>query len=90
VDLSMLIKHRLEELGLHLPVKIWRDAEVGRRINMLWTVFLVLLGSWLLGLPRSDTAGGFIHILVFVGVAVVLKKVIEDRRSVAHYWRRKT
>jgi hypothetical protein len=47
---------------------------------MLWTVFVILLALWLLGLTTSDTAGGFIHILVFVGVAVVLKKVIQDRR----------
>jgi hypothetical protein len=57
---------------------------------MLWTVFVVLLALWLLGLPTSDTAGEFIHILVFVGVAVVLKKVIQDRRSIAQYWRCKT
>jgi hypothetical protein len=50
---------------------------------MLWTVFVILLTLWLLGLTTPDTAGGFIHILVFVGVAVVLKKVIQDRRSVA-------
>ena len=50
---------------------------------MLRTVFVVLLALWLWGLPTSDTAGGFINILIFVGVAVVLKKVIRDRRSIA-------
>ena len=50
---------------------------------MLWTVFMVLLALWLWGLSTSDTAGGFTHVLILVGVAVVLKKVIQDRRSVA-------
>lgn len=57
---------------------------------MFWTVMVVLFALCLLGLPTSDTASGFIPILVFVGIAVVLKKVIQDRRSVVHYWRHKT
>lgn len=50
---------------------------------MLWAVFVVLLVLWLLGLATSDMGDGFIHILIFVALAVVLKKVIQDRRSVA-------
>ena len=57
---------------------------------MLWPLFVLLLALWLLGIVTSDISGGFIHILVFVGVAVFLKKVIQDRRTVAQYWRRKT
>ena len=57
---------------------------------MHWTVLAVLLALWPLGIATSGTAGGFIHIVVFVGVAVVLKKVLQDRRSVAQFWRRNT
>ena len=49
---------------------------------MLWTVFVVLLVLWLLGLVSSYTLGGFIHILLIVAVVVVLLQLIQGRRSV--------
>jgi len=50
---------------------------------MLWTVFVVLLVLWLLGLVTSTTMGGFIHILLVLAIAVVLIRVIQGRRSIA-------
>jgi uncharacterized protein DUF5670 len=50
---------------------------------MLWTIFVVLLVLWLLGLVTSTTMGGFIHILLILAIAVVLIRVIQGRRSVA-------
>lgn len=49
---------------------------------MLWTVFVILLVLWLLGLVTSYTLGGFIHILLIVAVAVLLIQMITGRRAV--------
>jgi hypothetical protein len=50
--------------------------------RMLWTIFVVLLVLWLLGLVSSYTMGGFIHILLVVAVAVLLIQIISGRRVV--------
>lgn len=47
---------------------------------MLWTIFVVLLILWVLGLVTSYTMGGFIHLLLLLAVAVVLIRVIQGRR----------
>jgi hypothetical protein len=44
---------------------------------MLWTIFVVLLVLWLLGIVSANTLGGFIHVLLFMAVAVVLIRVIQ-------------
>ena len=49
---------------------------------MLWTIFVILLVLWLLGMVSSYTFGGFIHILLVVALAVVLIRVIQGRRPV--------
>lgn len=47
---------------------------------MLWTVAVILIVLWALGLVSSYTLGGFIHILLVVAVIVVLLNVIRGRR----------
>jgi hypothetical protein len=47
---------------------------------MLWTIFVILLVLWFLGLVKSYTMGGFIHILLVVAVVVLLIRVIQGRR----------
>jgi hypothetical protein len=47
---------------------------------MLWTVAVVLLVLWMLGLVTSTTMGGFIHVLLVVAVVVVLVRVIGGGR----------
>jgi hypothetical protein len=47
---------------------------------MLYTVALVLLILWLLGLVTSTTLGGFIHVLLVIAIVVVLLRVISGRR----------
>jgi uncharacterized protein DUF5670 len=47
---------------------------------MLWTIFVILLVLWLLGLVSSYTLGGFIHILLIVAIAVALIQIISGRR----------
>lgn len=48
---------------------------------MLYTIAVVLLILWLLGLVTSYTMGGFIHILVVVAIVMVLVNLISGRRS---------
>jgi asparagine N-glycosylation enzyme membrane subunit Stt3 len=47
---------------------------------MLWTVFVILLILWLLGMVSSYTLGGFIHILLVLAVVALLINVIQGRR----------
>lgn len=49
---------------------------------MLWTIFVILLIMWLLGMVSSYTMGGFIHILLIVAIVVVLIRVIQGRNPV--------
>jgi Family of unknown function (DUF5670) len=49
---------------------------------VLWTVFVVLLVLWLLGVVSSYTLNGFIHILLVIAIAVVLIRIIQGRRPV--------
>ena len=47
---------------------------------MLWTIFVILLVLWGLGLMTSYTMGGFIHVLLVIAIVVVLVQVIQGRR----------
>ena len=47
---------------------------------MLWTIFVLLLVLWLLGVVSSYTLGGFIHILLVIAVVVLLINLITGRR----------
>lgn len=49
---------------------------------MLYTVAVVLIILWLLGLVTSYTMGGFIHILIVIAVVVVLLRIISGRKVV--------
>jgi hypothetical protein len=50
---------------------------------MLWTIFVILVVLWLLGMVSSYTLGGFIHILLVLAVVVVLIRIIQGRSPVA-------
>ena len=47
--------------------------------NMLWTIFVILMIMWLLGMVTSYTLGGFIHILLLLALITVLIRVIQGR-----------
>jgi hypothetical protein len=49
---------------------------------MLWTIFLILLVLWFLGLVTSYTFGGFVHILLVVALVVLAIQLIQGRRVV--------
>lgn len=47
---------------------------------MLWTIFIILLVLWLLGMVSSYTLGGYIHLLLLIAIAVVIIRVIQGRQ----------
>ena len=60
-------------------VVLSRQQEV---TTMLWTIFLILIVLWMLGMVSAYTMGGFIHILLVLAVVSVLIQVINGRRVV--------
>jgi hypothetical protein len=48
---------------------------------MLWTIAVILLVLWALGLVTSYTMGGFIHVLLVIAIVVVLINVIQGRKA---------
>lgn len=48
---------------------------------MLWTIVMILLVLWVLGLVSSYTMGGLIHVLLVIAIVVVLLRVIQGRRA---------
>ena len=49
---------------------------------MLWTICVILIVLWLLGMVTSYTMGGLIHILLVIAIIVVLVNVIQGRRAI--------
>jgi hypothetical protein len=58
-----------------------KGQEKGER-KMLWTIFVILLVMWVLGIVTSYTLGGFIHILLLFAVVVLVFQLISGRRVV--------
>ena len=48
---------------------------------MLWTIFVILLVLWLLGVVSSYTLGGFIHVLLVVAFILAVMQLIQGRRA---------
>jgi hypothetical protein len=53
-----------------------------REETMLWTIVLILVVLWLLGLVSGTTVGGLVHVLLVIAVIVVLIRLISGRRAV--------
>lgn len=49
---------------------------------MLWTIFVILVVMWALGMVSSYTVGGYIHLLLLAAIAVVLIRVIQGRQPI--------
>ena len=49
---------------------------------MLWTIFVILLVLWLLGVVTSYTLGGFIHLLLVLALVVLLFQLLTGRRTI--------
>ena len=48
--------------------------------NMLWTIFMILLVLWALGMVTSYTMGGLIHVLLVIAVVVLVIRLFQGRR----------
>ena len=48
---------------------------------MLWTIFVILLVLWLLGLVTGTTFGGLVHILIVIAIIVLVLQLIQGRRG---------
>ena len=48
---------------------------------MLWTIVIILLVMWLLGMVTSYTVGGLLHILLVIALVVVVVRLIQGRRA---------
>jgi len=59
-----------------------RFIRTKKRYSMLYTIAVVLLILWVLGLVSSYTLGGFIHILVVIAIVMILINLISGRRGV--------
>jgi hypothetical protein len=88
-------KSPVQERGYDRIGPFWRawhgrcDASSERRrtvareeIEMLWTIFVVLLVLWALGMVAAPVIGNYIHILLVIAIAVVLIRIIQGRRPV--------
>jgi hypothetical protein len=51
-------------------------------VKMLWTIVVILLVLWVLGLVTSYTMGGLIHVLLVIAIIVILVRVIQGRRPI--------
>jgi hypothetical protein len=51
-------------------------------MDLLWTIAIILVILWALGLVTSYTLGGFVHLLLVLAIIVVLIRVIQGRRPV--------
>ena len=60
-----------------MPVR-WFEPE---EATMLWTIFVILLVLWLLGVVTSYTLGGFIHVLLVVAVVLAIMQLLQGRRA---------
>ena len=71
-------------MRIHVPSGTLAEQLLRNRRSrtMLWTIFVILLVLWLLGLVTSYTLGGFIHILLVIALAVLLIELITGRRAV--------
>jgi hypothetical protein len=69
-------------MAVHGPDSPAGEAHSRVEGRMLWTIFVILLVLWLLGMVSSYTMGGFIHILLVVALAIILIRVIQGRRPI--------
>jgi hypothetical protein len=70
--------------GGHQPleslIQLVASTRRERQPSMLWTIALILIVLWVLGLVSSYTLGGFVHILLVLAIVVILIRVIQGRR----------
>lgn len=65
-----------------VPDQRIRETDQRKERTMLWTIFVILMIMWLLGMVSSYTLGGYIHLLLIIAIAVVLIRVIQGRTPI--------
>jgi hypothetical protein len=80
-DLRRANRYKYQYLRLQ-PIILW-EAGAGEEDFMIWTIFVVLLALWLLGLVTSYTMGGFIHLLLLCAIVVFIIQLVQGRRRIA-------
>jgi hypothetical protein len=65
-----------------IPAANLSEKEKELAMDLLWTLAVILLILWLLGLVTAYTLGGFIHVLLVVAIIVILIRVIQGRRAI--------
>jgi len=72
--------HRLRSPRIELPEEAPEREQRRKQATMLWTIAVILLVLWGLGLVTSYTMGGFIHVLLVLAVISVAIRLIRGRR----------
>jgi hypothetical protein len=67
--------------GQSIPASGRATASLQRKLIMLYTIAVILLVLWLLGLVTSFTAGGLLHLLLVVAVVMVIYQLITGRSA---------
>jgi hypothetical protein len=68
-------------VGGHGDDSMSRYSGQREEVAMLWTIFVILLVLWLLGVVTSYTLGGFIHVLLVIAVIMAIMQLIQGRRA---------
>jgi hypothetical protein len=69
-------------VGFCGTVRVQRLALNKEKANMLWTILVILLVLWLLGLVSGYTVGGFIHLLLVLALVIFVINLLTGRRTV--------
>jgi len=69
-------------VGWHGDAIAGNGNEIRKEHQMLWTIAVVLVILWLLGLVSGYTIGNFIHILLVIAIIIVLLRVIQGRKPI--------
>jgi len=65
-----------------MPRALADEGTFSKGCHMLWTVFLVLIVLWMLGVVSSYTLGGFIHVLLVLAIIALVIQLVQGRRVV--------
>ena len=81
---DQVLDSKLELAARQCSIRLRSQSAIGKAgFTMLWTIAVILLVLWALGMVSSYTMGGFIHLLLVLAIIVVLIRVIQGRSPVA-------
>lgn len=65
----------------HYSPSIRKYSGLAQEGSMLWTIAVILIVLWAVGLVSAYTLGGFIHVLLVLAIIIVLVRIIQGRRA---------